>query len=111
MASPINSDNISTQQAIKSRNFDAPAAQRAKSDAAAARAERHDDSADVGRANQRLAQEVDTRAEPALSSPEQARARIAQLQIQIAAEPRTVVQAHSRVDADLVQAAMARPAA
>lgn len=111
MANPIISDNISTQQAIKSRNIDASTARRDKPDAGATRVAGGEESADVGRASQRLAQEIDAVRDPAITSMEQARAQIAQLQLQIAAEPGAVLSAHGRVDPDLVQAAAARPTA
>lgn len=67
--------------------------------------------ADVGRAQQRLLQETGGVRPPAVDTPTQARARIALLKEQLAADPKLAMQAHGRVNVNQFEAATARPSA
>ena len=67
--------------------------------------------ADVERAQQRLLQETGDVRPPAVDTPTQARARIALLKEQLAADPKLAMQAHGRVNVNQFEAATARPSA
>ncbi len=112
MTKPISSDNFSTPPVAKERKIDAQNREhQPSSDSAAQSAARADDRPDVHRAQQLLSQETEQTREPAITSSEQARERVAQLKAQIAADPQTANRAHGNIDNAFFEAATARPAA
>ena len=112
MTKPITNDNFSTSPVVKARRIDAQnRGQHPSSDPGAQSTARAGDKADVNRAQQLLSQETEQTREPAITSSEQARERVAQLKAQIAADPQTANRAHGNIDNDFFEAATARPAA
>lgn len=115
MTNPVANDNFPTHQAVKERKVDARAPEQAPNGATEKSAARtttaRDDSADVSRASQRLAQEAGSSRDTAIASREQARARLAQLQLSIAQDPAAVLKAFGQMNGNTFEAAIAEPTA
>ncbi len=110
MTNRITSDNFSTHQALKQRNFDT------KSDGptSSATASSHQpppDSAKVDRAQERLAQEVTSPHDANIGSFADAQTYVAKIGAQFAADPSAGLKALGRVNGNLVEAAISRPTA
>lgn len=111
MIKPIGSDITLTNTPAARRTLDVgPSRQQgARPDGAPAHDNRPpDDRAGVARAQQRPAQAAERG--PLITDGAQALTALARLRAQLAADPHAALQAHDRVDAALVQSAMARPA-
>jgi len=112
VTNPISGDNFPAQHALKEPQNDASAADRRPAlRATGQHATPTTDLADVSRAHKRLSQEAEGARAPAIDSLDQARRQVARLRAQIAAEPRAAALAHGQADAELFEAAMARPTA
>ena len=112
MTNPIATDKLSThldarERKIDARNDDRSAAKTAAS-APSSPAVR-DDSADVGRASELLAQQLQGSTSSPIDSAQQARARVAQLQLEIARDPQGVLGAFGRLTQNAFSAAIAEP--
>ena len=112
MTNPIANDKLSThldarERKIDARNGDRPAAKTAAS-APSSPAVRGD-SADVGRASERFAQQLRDSTSSPIGSAQQARARVAQLQLDIARDPQGVVDAFGKLTQNAFSAAVAEP--
>ncbi|WP_078118831.1 hypothetical protein [Thiosocius teredinicola] len=110
MTNRITSDNFSTHQAIKQRNFDA------KSDGSTSTAptsshQPSEHSAKVDRAQERLAQEVTSPHDANIGSFADAQKHVAKIEAQFAADPSAGLKALGRVNGNLVEAAISRPTA
>jgi hypothetical protein len=103
-------DKFSTHPATDERKVDARGSENAaeKTTVSPTPAVR-DDSADVGRASERLTQQARGAMHGAVDSAQQARARVAQLQLDIAREPQLVVGAFGKLTQNAFSAAIAKP--
>ena len=110
MTHPIATDKLSTHLDARERKVDARGSDRSPSrpDASVSPAARSD-SADVGRASERLAQQLQGATHSRIDSAEQARARVAQLQLDIARDPQGVAAAFGNLTQDAFSAAIAEP--
>lgn len=111
LTNPISSDGILTQQAHQR-----PAERPTKDsdhqvDASAASPDKAASTADVERAQQRLAQEAARSEASGAEGPEQAQALVDRLAQQIAADPRGAMRAAGQVNETLFEAATTRPTA
>lgn len=111
MPSSIIGDNLPAHRPLKGQKPDTtrdrPAAQEGPDRQAPGAAAK----ADVQRAQQRLTQELGTNPDPAIASLEEARARVARLHAQVAADPAAAMRAHGRLNPEALEAAVARPIA
>lgn len=106
MTHPTITDKFSTHPATGERKVDVRGSGKtAVSPTPAVR----DDSADVGRASERLTQQARGAMHGAIDSAQQARARVAQLQLDIAREPQLVVGAFGKLTQNAFSAAIAKP--
>ena len=105
-------DKFSTHPAAGDRKIDALGDERgaAKTAVSPAPAMR-DDSADIGRASERLMQQARGSIDSVIDTgqQQQARARVAQLQLDIARDPQKVVGAFGRLTQNAFSAAIAEP--
>jgi hypothetical protein len=106
----IGDKNLANQSA-KSPISDAPhrVAKAPADDTAAVRPE--NDTADIERGRQLLAQSAQPSSASRISTLEQARHRLAELKSMVSADPQAAAAAHGRIDAKGFDAATARPAA
>ncbi len=110
MTNPIATDKLSTHFDAKERKVDARNSDRApSSDAASVSPATHSDSADIGRASERLAQQLQGSARSSIDTAQQARARVAQLQLDIASNPQGVAAAFGKLTQNAFSAAIAEP--
>lgn len=110
MTNPIATDKLSTHLDARERKVDARRRDEAPSSSAASGSPtRPSDSADVGRASERLAQQLQGSAHSAIGSAQQARARVAQLQLDIASNPQGVIAAFGKLTQNAFSAAIAEP--
>ena len=113
MTNPIAADKLSTHLDARERKVDARGSDRAASEGKASESTStavRSDSADVGRASERLAQQqVEGSARSPIDSAQQARARVAQLQLDIARDPQGVVGAFGKLTQNAFSAAIAEP--
>lgn len=111
MPKAISNDNFLAPQPAKSRKNDA--SRRSDPDAAAQRRQASGgaDTAELDRAQLRLAQEADARRGATVTSLDQARAIAQSVSAQISANPQAALKAHATIDPNLFTAASARPSA
>lgn len=103
-------DKLSTHFATGDRKVDARGDDRAVANTTASAAPAmRDDSADVARASERFMQQTRGSMDSAIDTAQQARARVAQLQLDIARAPQKVVGAFSRLTQNAFSAAIAEP--
>ena len=112
MTNPVTSDKLSTHLGVKERNLDAAGGDRKatgmRQDMALEAPERANQ-ADIGVASERLAQQRADIDNGRIRSAQQARAQLAQLQIDVARDPRGVLGAFARLSPEGVTAAIAEP--
>ena len=112
MTQAVISDKLPTPGDVKQRKFDAQAPARPPSDdcrSAQRDLAAQSDSADIARANQRLAQQLNEPRGSEIGSSQQARERVAQLQLEIASNPAAVVRAFGNLNQNAFEAAIAEP--
>lgn len=112
MTQPVATDKFSTLSDVKQRKFDAPSANGSSSDSERSpltRSVPQGESADVGRANERLVQQLNEPRGTEIRSSQQARERVAQLQLEIASDPAAVVRAFGNLNQNAFEAAIAEP--
>jgi hypothetical protein len=108
---PIIHDNFPAHRPVKSQTSDAGPGRRAADGTSERPASGAAANADVERAQRRLMLERGTVTDPAIADLEAARARVARLRAQMAADPLAAMRAHGRLDTEALQAAVARPTA
>lgn len=112
MANPISSDNFLADQAVKQRKPDShPGSLPATGEKPGRPAARSADRADIGPARQLLSQESLGLGEPAITSANEARRRVALLKQQLNDSPAAAAKAHGAMNGDVFEAATAVPAA
>ena len=113
MANPISSDNFPARQALKQREHDAGPGNPRPAEASGVdpQVQAAKDDTQLGRANQRLAQEAVSAGKPAITETAAAASRAAALTDLINATPQAAVAAHGRINGDIFEAALARPTA
>ena len=112
MTQAVITDKFSTPTAVKQRKFDAQTPDRSLSNGSRspqADSAPQTDGADIARANQRLAQQLNEPRGPEIGSSQQARERVAQLQLEIASNPAAVVRAFGNLNQNAFEAAIAEP--
>lgn len=112
MANTVISDKLSTHSDVKQRKFDAPSTARSVSNAKHSPQSRsipQAESTDIARANERLVQQLNESREPIITSSQQARERVAQLQLEIASNPAAVARAFGNLNQNAFEAAIAEP--
>ncbi len=110
MTNPIATDKLSTHLDARERKVDARGGDRTPSnDSASVSPTTRGDSADIGRASERLAQQIQGSTRSPIDSAQQARARVAQLQLDIARDPQGVAAAFGKLTQNAFSAAIAEP--
>jgi len=112
VTNPIATDKLSAHLDARQRKVDARGDDRAATKTAASvssPATVHSDTADVGRASERLAQQLQGSTHSPIDSAQQGRARVAQLQLDIARDPKGVVDAFGNLTQNAFSAAIAEP--
>lgn len=111
MTHAVISDKFPTQDGVKQRKFDTPDSRSASAPASGVTgsSNRGTAVADVSRGHERLLQEAGQSRMTTIESLTQARASLAQLQTDIAADPDAVLRATANLNPNTFEAAIAKP--